>query len=136
LIGKDIIGAEQLQTDIPKQRATIGACEDAKMPLVISQKDEKRFRTSVFVAGRVEIPPQTAFRIPVSSEPQPIPASRDFEFRPEPQELTNPALELYSHLADHKTHHMCRIYLYPLHLHLHGTTSLSYKTKSAIISAV
>jgi hypothetical protein len=132
LIGKDIIGAEQLQIDIPKQWATIGACEDAKMPLVISKKDEKRFRTSVFVAGRVEIPPQTAFRIPVRLN-QPIPASRDFEFRPEPQELKNPALGLYSHLADHKLTHVL-IYLY-LHLHLHGTTSL-LPNKSAFISAV
>lgn len=101
LIAMDIIGPELIKIDIPRKLATLGACQKAKMPLLVKRKDQVRFRTAVRAQKSVVILPKSLYEVPIKTQSQ-VPLGRNFEFVPHEFDIKahQAGIGIYRHVVD------------------------------------
>ena len=82
LLGMDIIGPEQISTDIKKRISIIGSCESLEIGLSVTAKSGGRVRRVARSKAKVVVVgAHTISKIPIKSTL--LPKNRDFSFRPE-----------------------------------------------------
>lgn len=81
LLGMDIIGPEQISTNIKKRIAVLGSCENFGIDLSVTTKPGERIRRVVQSKAKIIVGAHTISKIPIKTTI--LPENQDFSFRPE-----------------------------------------------------
>lgn len=105
LIGMDIMGAEGIVLDIPHRTATIGSCQNTRIPIVTTPRTTERLTRQIRARENVTIPPHAHAAIAIQQHD--LPDDRDLLFEPVNHE-DHYGIAVYAHIVDCQMHRSLR----------------------------